>query len=93
MSYDGSDRAFILRFLNQGTNGRVIEFHSDSHRSQVKRGSQGGDVSKYGKTTNTGSRGRIAPRNFFSTSSHTAMMKAAEQLTILIDDMIKNEIK
>jgi hypothetical protein len=93
MSYDGSDRAFILRFLNQGTNGRVIEFHSDPHRSQVKRGSQGGDVSKYGKTTNTGRRGNIAPRNFFSTSSHTAMQKAARELTTLIDELIKQEMK
>ena len=93
MNYAGESRAFILRFLNQGTNGRVIEFHSDSHRSQVKRGSQGGDVSKYGKTTNTGSRGRIAPRNFFSTSSHTAMQQAASELTKLIDDLIKQEMK
>jgi hypothetical protein len=93
MSYDGSDRAFILRFLNDGTQGRSIEFHSDSHRSQVKRGSQGGDVSKYGKTTNTGSRGRIAARNFFSISSHTAMQQAAEELTKLIDDLIKQEMK
>ena len=93
MHYAGESRAFILRFLNQGTNGRVIEFHSDSHRSQVKRGSQGGDVSKYGKTTNTGSRGRIAPRNFFSTSSHTAMQQAASELTKLIDDLIKQEMK
>jgi hypothetical protein len=93
MHYAGESRAFILRFLNQGTNGRVIEFHSDPHRSQVKRGSQGGDVSKYGKTTNTGARGHIAPRNFFSTSSHTAMQKAASELTQLIDELIKNEMK
>jgi hypothetical protein len=59
----------------------------------VKRGSQGGDVSKYGKTTNTGRRGNIAPRNFFSTSSHTAMQKAARELTTLIDELIKQEMK
>lgn len=93
LHYAGDSRAFVLRFLNAGTQGRVIQFYSDSHRSQVKRGSQGGDVNKYGKTTNTGRRGSIRARNFFATSSHTAMMKAAEQLTILIDDMIKNEIK
>ena len=68
----GADRAFILRFLNAGTDVRDA-------------GTRGGRLS--------GNRGRIAPRNFFATSSHTAMMKAAEQLTILIDDMIKNEIK
>lgn len=93
MHYAGESRAFILRFLNQGTQGRFIEFASDSHRSQVRRGSQGGDVSKYGKTTNTGRRGNIAPRNFFANSSHTAMQKAAGELTKLIDDLIKQEIK
>ena len=93
MHYAGESRAFILRFLNQGTNGRTIEFNSDSHRSQVNRGSQGGDVNKYGKTTNTGSRGRIAPRNFFGTSSHNAMQKAASELTQLIDELIKQEMK
>lgn len=66
MSYDGSDRAFILRFLNQGTTGRTTRF---------------------------GYRGRIAPRNFFSTSSHTAMQQAASELTKLIDDLIKQEMK
>ena len=66
MSYDGSDRAFILRFLNQGTTGRTTRF---------------------------GYRGRIAPRNFFSTSSHTAMQQAPSELTKLIDDLIKQEIK
>ena len=72
MSYQGAERAFILRFMNAGTDVRDA-------------GTRGGRLS--------GNRGRIAPRNFFATSSHTAMMKAAEQLTILIDDMIKNEIK
>jgi hypothetical protein len=72
MSYDGSDRAFILRFLNQGTSNR-------------EAGSRGGHLS--------GNRGRISPRNFFSTSSHTAMQKAARELTTLIDDLIKKEMK
>ena len=93
LHYAGESRAFVLRFLNAGTQGRVIEFTSDPHRPKVKRGSQGGNINKYGKTTNTGRRGNIAPRNFFSTSSHTAMQKASEQLRILIDEMIKKELK
>lgn len=40
-----------------------------------------------------GNRGRIAPRNFFADSSHTAMQKATEQLTTLIDDLIKKELQ
>jgi hypothetical protein len=57
----------------------------------VNRGSQGG--TKYGKTINTGRRGNIAPRNFFSSSAHTAMQKAADQLSVLIDQMIQKVIK
>lgn len=90
-SYMGSDRGFILRFLEAGVNGRVIEFRTDPHREKVKRGSQGGDLKKYGKTTNTGARGNIAPRNFFGTSSQTAMQNAAQQLTQLIDELIKQQ--
>lgn len=93
MHYAGSSRAFVLRFLNAGTQGRVINFTSDPRRARVNRGSQGGNLQKYGKTVNTGRRGSIRPRNFFATSSHTAMMKAADQLTALIDDLIKKEMK
>ena len=71
MSYEGADRAFILRFLNAGTSDR-------------EAGTRGGRLS--------GNRGRIAARNFFANSSHTAMQKAAEQLSTLIDEMIKKEL-
>jgi hypothetical protein len=93
MHYAGQSRAFVLRFLSSGTQGRVINFTSDPRRSKVNRGSQGGNLQKYGKTVNTGRRGSIRPRNFFANSSHTALMKAADQLTALIDDLIKKEIK
>ena len=88
-SYMGSDRSFVLRWLDGGTHDRFIAFTSDPHRSRVKRGSQGGNVQKYGKTTNTGRRGHIAPRNFFGSSSQQAMSKAAGELTVLIDKLIK----
>lgn len=66
-AYNASDRGFILYWLNSGTKGRSMgKFQSDPRRGNVKRGSQGGDVSKYGKTVNTGSRGSISARNIFS---------------------------
>ena len=40
-----------------------------------------------------GNRGSIAARNFFSSSSQRAMQQAADQLTKLIDDLIKQELK
>ena len=82
--YAGPDRAFVLRFLNQGTNPRVIkDFKYDENRK----------VDKWNKHPNTGFRGRIAPRNFFSLTSHSAMRKASQELQQLIDQLIKQEMK
>lgn len=79
-TYYGKDRGFILRFLNQGTDGRAINFKSDSKRGKVNRGSRGGDITKYGKTVNTGNRGAIPAGRQFETSSTRQMEKAAEEL-------------
>lgn len=66
-AYNASDRGFILYWLNSGTGARQMKgFTSDPHRSQVRRGSQGGDVQKYGKSVNTGARGNIRARNVFA---------------------------
>ena len=86
MGYQGADRAFILRFLNQGTAGRNIEnFATNPKRDEWP------SVKKWSKHPNTGNRGSIAARNFFSTSSHRAMQQAAAELDKLIDDMISKE--
>lgn len=90
-SYWGADRGFILRFLNAGTQGRTIQFTGNPARENINRGSRGGNVSKYGKTTNTGNRGRITPRNFFGQRSQAEMEKGAEMLTTLIEDLIQKE--
>ena len=93
-SYFGSDRGFVLRFLNSGTQERVMKkFNVDEAREHVHRGSRGGNIRKYGKTVNTGSRGSIKARNFFGNASQTAMAGAAENLTQLIDSLIKQELK
>jgi hypothetical protein len=91
-AYYGSDRGFILRFLNQGTNERVINFTTDENRENVHRGSRGGNIRKYGKTINTGSRGRIAARNWFGPRSQKEMEHAAETLTQYIDKLIKETL-
>ena len=72
MDYEGSDRAFILRFINNGTGQRTA-------------GTRGGRLS--------GNRGAIRPRNFFALTSHSAMRKAAGELSQLIDELIKQEMK
>ena len=65
LTYAGSSRGFILRFLNNGAGPRDSKI---------------------------GFRGSIAPRNFFSSSSHQAMSQAADHLDYLIEKLIKQEI-
>ncbi len=91
-SYYGSDRGFVLRFLNAGTHARVMKnFHVDESREHVHRGSRGGNIQKYGKTINTGRRGKIKPRDWFGPRSQREMQNAAERITNLIDELIKQE--
>jgi hypothetical protein len=86
MSYQGESRAFILRFLNQGTTGRNIEnFATNPKRDNWP------SVPKWNKHPNTGNRGSIAARNFFSSSSRQALQQAAAELDKLIDEMISKE--
>lgn len=81
--YAGADRGFILRFLNAGTADRGVEFTYNESRK----------VDRWNKHPNTGNRGRIRARGFFATSSHQAMRKAADELTQLIDQLIKQETR
>lgn len=60
----------------------ILRFLSQG-TEQREAGTRGGRLS--------GNRGSIAPRNFFSNSSHRAMQQAAAELDKLIDEMIKQE--
>ena len=85
-TYYGKDRGFILRFLDSGTDYRSINFKNDGNREHVNRGSQGGDLSKYGKTINTGSRGAIAARSWFTSAAPQAMSQMAGRLEQILDE-------
>ena len=94
-SYSADDRGFILRFLNGGArkgggNRKMGSFESDEHRSQVNRGSQGGDLSKYGSLSrvNTGNRGAISPRNIFGSHLISIGTFIEEQLAKEFNDLI-----
>lgn len=82
-SYMGSDRGFVLRFLENGTPGmrNLKRFQYDKNRKE----------NKWNRHPNTGYRGHIRPRNFFSGSSQKAMQIAAQKLTELIDNLIQKE--
>ncbi len=75
MSYAPLDRGFILRWQNDGTTERNINFKSNSRRK----------VDKWNNHPNTGYRGRIAPRNFFRGAAERSLAQAADNLAVLID--------
>lgn len=81
MSYEGKDRGFILRFLNAGAQDRNIAFKSNDRRK----------VDRWNKHPNTGSRGAIAPRNWFGNASLMEMKSVAGEMQTLIDKIIKEE--
>ena len=82
MSYGPLDRGFILRFNNDGTGDRSINFSANDKRQ----------VDKWNKHPNTGGRGAIAPRNFFSGAGTRALSQAADNLANLIDTELANTL-
>lgn len=85
-SYEGSDRGFILRFLNAGTKARYAGYgrngrtESDYNRFVLNHGGRG-------------FRGSIAARNWFGSASHRQLEAVAEDMQILIDKIINDEFK
>lgn len=82
--YEGVDRGFILRWLNNGmtkTDPRVIKFTENDRRK----------VDKWNKHPNTGNRGAIAARNWFKGASLRELQKVAGEMEGLIDKIIKDE--
>lgn len=82
--YEGVDRGFILRWLNDGitkTNPRVIQFTENDRRK----------VDKWNKHPNTGNRGAIKARNWFGGASLQELQKVAGRMQELIDRVINDE--
>ena len=80
MSYQGSERGFILRFLNQGTDVRYTGGRNGRTRSERDR-----FISNHG---GRGHRGSIAARNWFGNASQAELERAAENLDKMIDDIV-----
>lgn len=84
--YEGVDRGFILRWLNNGmtkTNPRTIQFTENPKRK----------VDKWNKHPNTGFRGAIAARNWFRGASLQELQSVAGEMQQLIDKVINDEFK
>jgi hypothetical protein len=87
--YEGTDRGFILRFLNAGTADRGITSYTDNGGTRHSLGSASSQNIKTHALT--GNRGSISARNWFGGASHAALEKASLQLQQLIDRIIANE--
>lgn len=74
--YEGKAKGFILRWVNSGTNERVINFQPHNNRKP----------NKWNHHPNTGYRGAIAPRNFFETLADAALNVVATHLSQVIDE-------
>ena len=82
--YEGADRGFILRWLNNGmtkTNPRTINFTENPKRK----------VDKWNKHPNTGNRSAITARNWFRGASLQELQSVAGEMQQLIDKVIKDE--
>ena len=75
MSYGPLDRGFILRWMNDGTDGRKITFTPNERRK----------ADRWNHNPNTGYRGNVAPRHFFRGAGERALAQAADNLATLID--------
>lgn len=84
MSYQGKDRGFILRFLNQGTGDRAI--HQMGNRAL-----RTGGVSILATKSLGGNRGSISARNWFGGASQKELEKIAGRIQGIIDKVIKEE--
>lgn len=84
MEYEGGSRAFVLRFLNQGTRVRYAGY-----------GRNGKTESEYNafvtRIGGRGKRGSIAARNWFTNASQAQLVRAAEYMESIIDKVIKEE--
>ena len=94
-SYAGTDRGFILFWLNSGTQPRNIEsFRTDPHRENVVRGARNGNISKYGNiaNVNTGNRGSISARNVFASHIGNLSNFINQELLHEFSDLLTSQV-
>lgn len=78
--YQGTDRGFVLRFLNAGASSRSIRSYTgkDGERHDINGG---------------GNRGSIRARGWFGARSQQEMERASANLEKMIDELIQQELR
>lgn len=89
--YEGTDRGFILRFINAGTEDRAIHSYTakDGNRHDLLTASSMNIKTK----ARTANRGRISQRNWFGGASIAALEKASQDMQDFIDRIINEEFR
>ena len=80
------DRSFILRWLDEGTNGRTIEY-MNGHRMLRTSTSERPKNRYYRFPNSLGARGKLTATHFFGPSAKAAIQKAADELVVLLNQM------
>ena len=88
LSYRGSDRGFILRFINAGTRDRVVTHMNGRSIKRTGTDQRYGNPADY-KTSTIGSRGAITGRNFFGPSAQAAIEEASKLLQVEFDKIVQ----
>ena len=88
MGYQGSDRGFILRFVNAGTAGRTA---AHMNAQAIRRTEK--DPSRQYRTGRIGGRGAITGRNFFTTAATRAIQAATAELEKEFERIITEQSK
>ena len=89
--YEGTDRGFILRFINAGTDVRSIHSYTakDGNSHDLRTASAMNIKTK----SFAANRGRIAQRNWFGGASQMALEKASLDMQDFIDKVINEEFR
>ena len=85
LEYYGGSRAFVLRFLNAGTEPRYNGGRNGNTEEERFRFIASHEGRRY--------RGAIAPRNWFGPRSHRELQNAAIRIQELVDRIILDEFK
>ena len=84
--YEGMDRGFILRFLNAGTDDRMITSFTD--KNGERHTLRSGSTSNIKTHATGGNRGSISARNWFGSASQKELEGVSAEFQKYIDDII-----
>lgn len=93
LDYYGASRAFVLRFLNAGTEPRYNAAPDDKGAARRNGRTEAERFKFIAAHEGRRYRGAIAPRNWFGPRSHRELQNAAYRIQEIVDRIINDEFK